>query len=46
MSRINFAEKKIIFDTSKHSYEEWKKKFKEETGKPVEDFIWETMDTT
>lgn len=44
MSRINFAEKKLKLDSPKHTYEEWKEKFKEDTGKPVEDFIWETME--
>ena len=44
MTRINFAEKELKLDNSKHSYEEWKEKFKAETGRPVEDFIWETME--
>jgi methylmalonyl-CoA mutase len=37
---------KINFSTdSKHlSFEEWKEKFKTETGKPVEEFIWQTME--
>ncbi len=44
MTRINFAEKELKLEDLKHSYEEWKEKFQAETGRPVEDFIWETME--
>ena len=39
-----FAEINLELDSKKTSYEEWKQKFKDETGKDVEDFIWETME--
>ena len=44
MSRINFSEKELKFDSNKISYDEWKQKIETETGKSFEDFIWETME--
>ncbi|MDZ7764934.1 MAG: methylmalonyl-CoA mutase family protein [Melioribacteraceae bacterium] len=40
----NFAEIKLDLNTKETSYEAWKEKFKSETGKDVDDFIWETME--
>ena len=34
----------INYKSTESSYEEWKNKFKEETGKNAEDVIWETME--
>ena len=42
--RPNFAELKLDLKSKETSYKEWKEKFKNETGKEVEDFIWETME--
>jgi methylmalonyl-CoA mutase len=40
----NFKETKLDLTTKQISKTEWKEKFKQETGKSVEDFIWETME--
>ena len=40
----NFAEIKLDLKSKEYSYEEWKEKFKNETGKDVDEFIWETME--
>ena len=44
MSKPKFSEIDLKIEDKKISYDEWKKKFKSETGKDVEDFIWETME--
>ena len=44
MKKVDFKNRELKFDTNASSYEEWKEKFKAETGKNVEDFIWETME--
>jgi methylmalonyl-CoA mutase len=44
MKRPDFANKKLSFEGSKNTYEEWKNKFREETGKNAGDVIWETME--
>ncbi|AFH50145.1 Methylmalonyl-CoA mutase [Ignavibacterium album JCM 16511] len=40
----NFKEIKLDLTVKQISKTEWKEKFKQETGKTVEDFIWETME--
>lgn len=40
----NFKETKLDLTSQQISKTEWKEKFKQETGKSVEDFIWETME--
>ncbi|KUG25026.1 methylmalonyl-coa mutase [hydrocarbon metagenome] len=40
----NFAEIKLDLKSKETSYKEWKVKFKKETGKEVDEFIWETME--
>ncbi len=40
----NFRDISLDLNSKKISYDEWKEKFKNETGKEVEDFIWETME--
>jgi len=40
----NFKDIKLDLSTKEISKTEWKEKFKEETGKSVEEFIWETME--
>ena len=40
----NFKNLKLDLSLRKISRAEWEKKFKEETGKSVEDYIWETME--
>ena len=40
----NFKETKLDLTSKQISKTEWKEKFKQETGKSVEDFIWETME--
>jgi len=42
--KTNFKELKLDLSSRKISLTEWEKKFKEETGKSVEDYIWETME--
>ncbi|MEP0862436.1 MAG: methylmalonyl-CoA mutase [Ignavibacterium sp.] len=40
----NFKDIKLDLSAKQISRTEWKEKFKQETGKSVEDFIWETME--
>jgi len=40
----NFAEIKLDLKSKETSYKEWKEKIKKETGKEVDEFIWETME--
>ncbi len=40
----NFKDIKLNLSSREISRSEWKEKFKQETGKSVEDFIWETME--
>uniref|UniRef100_A0A832G6M2 methylmalonyl-CoA mutase n=1 Tax=Ignavibacterium album TaxID=591197 RepID=A0A832G6M2_9BACT len=40
----NFKETKLDLTSQQISKTEWKEKFKQETGKSFEDFIWETME--
>lgn len=40
----NFKEIKLDLKSKSISKKEWEEKFKQETGKSVEDFIWETME--
>ncbi|WP_337866808.1 methylmalonyl-CoA mutase [Ignavibacterium sp.] len=40
----NIKETKLDLTTEQISKTQWKEKFKQETGKSVEDFIWETME--
>jgi len=40
----NFKEIKLNLNSKPISKKEWEEKFKSETGKSVEDFIWETME--
>jgi methylmalonyl-CoA mutase len=40
----NFKDLKLNLDSKSISKKEWEEKFKQETGKSVEDFIWETME--
>ncbi len=42
--KVDFTKIKPELNSEKISYEEWKRKFKDATGKEVEDFIWETME--
>ncbi|MCX8105862.1 MAG: methylmalonyl-CoA mutase [Ignavibacterium album] len=42
--KINFKDIKLDLSSKQISKTEWKEKFKQETGKSVEDFIWETME--
>lgn len=44
MRKINFNKVELQTDSKKVSYDEWKQKFKSETGKSADDFIWETME--
>ncbi|MCF8239889.1 MAG: methylmalonyl-CoA mutase [Melioribacteraceae bacterium] len=44
MERIKFADVELQFESKSKSYDEWKEKFKIETGKEPDDFIWETME--
>ena len=39
----DFANIKLDLSSKKTSYEDWKKKFKKDTGKDVDEFIWQTM---
>lgn len=39
-----FSEIELDTTSKETTYEEWKEKFKDETGKDVNDFIWETME--
>ncbi|MFZ1281880.1 MAG: methylmalonyl-CoA mutase family protein, partial [Ignavibacteriaceae bacterium] len=40
----NFKDIKLELNSKSISKKEWEEKFKQETGKSVEDFIWETME--
>ena len=40
----NFKEIKLDLKSKSISKKEWEEKFKQETGKSVQDFIWETME--
>ncbi len=40
----NFKDIKLDLNSKSISKKEWEEKFKQETGKSVEDFIWETME--
>jgi len=40
----NFKNIKLDLSSKPTSKKEWEEKFKQETGKSVEDFIWETME--
>jgi methylmalonyl-CoA mutase len=40
----DFANIKLDLNSKKTSYEDWKKKFKKDTGKDVDEFIWHTME--
>lgn len=40
----NFKDIKLDLNSKSISKKEWEEKFKKETGKSVEDFIWETME--
>ncbi len=42
--RPNFRDIKLDLSAKKISKEDWEKKFKQETGKSVEEFVWETME--
>jgi methylmalonyl-CoA mutase len=44
MKHPNFNDVELNFDSNKVSKKEWEDKFKAETGRSVEDFIWETME--
>ncbi len=44
MKRPDFNKINLDPLPEKISYEEWSKKFKKETGKTPEDFVWETME--
>ncbi len=44
MKKPDFTKIDLTLDTEKVSYEDWKKKFIEETGKSPEDFIWQTLE--
>ncbi|MFZ1520422.1 MAG: methylmalonyl-CoA mutase [Ignavibacteriaceae bacterium] len=40
----NFKDIELNLESKNVSQKEWEEKFKQETGKSVEDFIWETME--
>ena len=40
----NFKDIELNLTSKSVSQKEWEEKFKQETGKSVEDFIWETME--
>ncbi len=42
--KIDFSKIDLDLTSKKTSYEDWKKIFKKETGKDVEEFIWHTME--
>lgn len=44
MKKPDFTKNDLTLDTEKVSYEDWKKKFIEETGKSPGDFIWQTLE--
>ncbi|MBU2492126.1 MAG: methylmalonyl-CoA mutase [Bacteroidetes bacterium] len=44
MKRKNFGDVELNLNSNKKSYNEWKEVFKKESGKNVEDFIWETLE--
>ena len=44
MKRVDFSNTELKLKNNKSSYTDWKKNFKKETGKKVEDFIWETLE--
>lgn len=43
-NKIDFSKIELDLKENKFTYNDWKKKFKEETGKDVEEFIWQTME--
>ncbi|MFH1528359.1 MAG: methylmalonyl-CoA mutase family protein, partial [Bacteroidota bacterium] len=44
MSKVDFSKISLNLEPEKISKEDWKKKFENETGKSVKDFVWETME--
>lgn len=42
--KVDFSKIDLDLSSKKVSYEEWKKKFKKETGKDADEFIWHTME--
>lgn len=42
--KVDFSKIDLDLKSNKASYDDWKKKFKKETGKDVEEFIWHTME--
>lgn len=44
MGRMDFKNIELNYKSTESSYEDWKNRFKEETGKKAEDVIWETME--
>ena len=44
MKRVDFSNAELKLENRKVPYSDWKKSFKKETGKKVEDFIWETLE--
>ncbi len=44
MTKPDFSKINLDLQSKKISYEDWKKAFKAETGKDVEDVIWKTME--
>ncbi len=44
MERKDFSNVELIFEEKKISKKEWEEKFREETGKDVSEFIWNTME--
>jgi methylmalonyl-CoA mutase len=44
MRRADFKNRKLNFKGRAISYDDWKNKFNEDTGKNVEDILWETME--
>lgn len=42
--KVDFSKIDLDLSSKKVSYEDWKKKFKKETGKDVDEFIWHTME--
>ncbi len=44
MKAIKFNEKELKLESSKSSFDSWRKKFEAETGKSADQFIWETME--
>lgn len=44
MSRPNFNDINLNLESEKVTKGDWEKKFKEKTGKSVDEFVWETME--